>query len=316
MMNMRAFSLLATFLLLLPGLSAREDGGPHSPMENGRALPLGTAYRSGDLGRLQGAEGESYQGMDICKGILLSLQNTGIATVYKLDGQVPTFHSRFKIGSYDPNNHCNVVSFGREFFDRNDPLPVVYVSHCQKKPIRGFKDLLFVERLAADLKSSTLVQTIYFDDVQKDFGYALQWVVDAKHGFLYGYGNTTRDKDFAGNRHRIIKFALPALSDSNADGMVTLKPSDALENYLIEDSGVTFATIGQGLFVRRGRLFMPVGLGTAQYPSYLLVWNLKKRRMEKVLDLGDGTHGELEDLSFYKGRYYLQGQDDLFWLKF
>ncbi|MBQ5597116.1 MAG: hypothetical protein IIU66_01325, partial [Clostridia bacterium] len=38
-----------------------------------------------------------------------------------------------------------------------------------------------------DMKSSQLVQTIYYDDVNKDFDYALQWVVDRKNRMLYGY---------------------------------------------------------------------------------------------------------------------------------
>ena len=32
-----------------------------------------------------------------------------------------------------------------------------------------------------DLSGSSLVQTIFYDDVNKDFGYALQWVIDQEN---------------------------------------------------------------------------------------------------------------------------------------
>ena len=96
-----------------------------------------------------------------------------------------------------------------------------------------------------DLSGSSLVQTIFYDDVNKDFGYALQWVIDQENKMLYGYGNTINNSDTL-NRHRIIKFRLPALSDGS---FVVLKSEDALENYLIEDvSDFRFNPIGQGLF--------------------------------------------------------------------
>ena len=172
-------------------------------------------------------------------------------------------------------------------------------------------------QLNPDMKGSTLVQTIYFEDPNNLFGYALQWVVDKKNKMLYGYGNTTKDKDLEGNRHRVIKFALPKLSDSDANGMVVLKESDALENYVLEDNGLSFATIGQGLCIWKDRLMMPTGLGTEQYPSYLFVWDLKNKRPVEVLDMSIGTTGELEDLAHFKGKKYLvQGQDGLFLMKY
>ncbi len=92
----------------------------------------------------------------------------------------------------------------------------------------------FVERVANDLKSSELVQTIYFKDTDHLFGYALQWVIDPDNNYLYGYGNTV-DNTNALNRHHIVKFRIPKLNEST-DGLVTLTKDDLLENYLIEDT--------------------------------------------------------------------------------
>lgn len=264
------------------------------------------------LGPMQGMNhqqhGYSYQGMDIYGNYMVSCQNKGIATVYKLSKNDFTKVSQFKLATFNDVNHANVASFGVEKVSSSDPLPVLYVSQCHKKPYDNRKDLLFVERIAPDMQSSTLVQTIFYDDVNKDFGYALQWVVDRSNKMLYGYGNTINNDD-PENRHRIIKFALPKLS---AGAEVVLKPEDALENYLIEEvSDFRFNPVGQGLYIQKDKLYMPTGVGTDNHPSILYVWDLKKKSMETV-DLTQSTSGELEDIACYNGKLYVQGQDGLF----
>ena len=266
------------------------------------------------LGPLQGElmDGRyAYQGMDIWNGYVLSCQDRGVASIYRLQKKGFTLEGQFHLATFHKFNHANVVSFGVEKFAKEDRFPVFYVSQCHMQPIDGRKDLLYVERLAPGFSGSERVQTIFYDDVNHDFGYALQWVVDRKHKWLYGYGNTVNNSDPA-NRHRVIKFRLPALSEGP---QVVLKPEDALENYLIEDeSGYRFNPIGQGLFVRGGRLYMPTGVGNAASPSILYIWDLKKHRM-RALDLSLVTTGEFEDISFYKGRFYIQSQDGLFRLR-
>ena len=144
-----------------------------------------------------------------------------------------------------------------------------------------------------------------------DYGYALQWVVDLKEKMLYGYGNTVNNSD-PSNRHRIVKFHLPKLSDGD---FVVLKPEDALENYTIEEvSSFKFNPIGQGLYIYKGKLYMPTGIGTEKHPSILYVWDLKKRSMKEI-DLSGCTTGELEDIALYGNRFLIQGQDGLFSVK-
>ncbi len=277
------------------------------------SLPLSkTGFKNTHITRF---EKGNYQGLDCYQDYVFSCKHTGIATVwkYKKDGSLEKCGA-FDLATHNDVNHSNVVSFGCEFYDKKDPLPLVYVSQCHKLPYEGRKDVLFVERVAPDMQSSELVQTIFYDDVNNDFGYALQWVIDRKHKMLYGFGNTTKDRDVEGNRHRIIKFRLPKLS---AGKDVTLRPEDALENYVVEDHGLRYATIGQGLCIWKNRLMMPTGLGTEQYPSYLFVWDLKKQKPVEVLDMSIGTTGELEDMAHYrKNLYFVQGQDGLFLLKY
>ena len=267
--------------------------------------------------KFQGTEKEAYQGMDIWGDYIFSCQNSGWLTVYKIGekGKITRECKPFKLASYNKVNHANVASFGTTFFDKEDRFPLLYVSQCNKNPINGRKDVLYVERVANDLKSSELVQTIYFKDSRHLFGYALQWVIDTDNNFLYGYGNTV-DNSNPLNRHRIVKFRLPKLNEST-DGLVVLTDDDLLENYLIEDTySAHFNPIGQGLFIKNGQLFMPTGFGKEKQPSILYVWNLNTRTMQNVIDLREATFGELEDCAYYKGDLFIQAQGDMFKLTF
>ena len=254
------------------------------------------AQTSSYFGDLQGVKGKAYQGMDINGDYMVSCQHTGITTIYDISKGSPEKVSQFNLASFHENNHCNVVSFGIEKAEKSDILPLMYISQCHKKPVNGKKDVLFVERVLPGMKSSELVQTIMYDDVNKDFGYALQWVIDTKNKMLYGYGNTINNNDPA-NRHRVIKFHLPKLSDGD---FVVLKSEDALENYTIEEvSDFRFNPTGQGLYIYKGKLYMPTGVDTEKKPSILYVWDLNTKTMETV-DLTKITKTEFEDITFYK----------------
>ena len=294
---MRSIGMLAAVLLAAVCMSASAQSGEH----------LGEMR-----GRNHKQKGHAYQGMDVWGNYVFSCQNQGIATIYQLNDNGFDTVSQFSLGSFNRSNHANVASFGTEKVAKSDPFPVVYVSHCHKRTIDDRKDLCFVERVAPDMQSSELVQTIFYDDVNNDFGYALQWVVDRKKGYLYGYGNTVNNSD-PSNRHRIIKFRLPKLSDGK---FVVLKPEDALENYTIEEvSDFRFNPVGQGLDIRKGKLYMPTGLGTPDKPSILYVWDLRRKTMQ-VVDLTKATTGELEDIAVLgKGLLLLQSQDGLFRVK-
>ncbi|MBQ9310315.1 MAG: hypothetical protein IJ222_05550 [Bacteroidales bacterium] len=262
-------------------------------------------------GENAGQKGWAYQGMDIHGRYVLSLQNQGAATLYKLGRDSMQRVSSFHLGSFGKFNHSNVASFGVERVAKGDPFPVVYVSHCHRKPYDGMKDVCYVERILPGLGASELVQTIHYDDTVGDFGYALQWVVDRTHGMLYGYGNTINNSDSL-NRHRIIKFRLPSLSEGK---LVILKPEDALEDYLIEDAcGISFQVIGQGLYVKNGKLYMPTGLDTQKHPADLYIWDLRSHVMQ-VRSLSGSSTGEPEDCSFMGRRFFVQTQDGVFEVK-
>jgi len=256
----------------------------------------------------QWEKGYGPQGMDIYQDILVQGHNRGVVSIYNFTGDTLKLLSEFPLESAHKHNHSNVLSFGPDKFLLEDPLPLLYVSQCSRKQIEEYKDVCYVERILPGFTGSQKIQTIAYADPNHDFGYALQWVVDAPNRFLYGYGNTTEDRDVEGNRHRIIKFALPATDQP----YVVLQPEDALENYLIEDYGFSFATIGQGLFIYKDRLYMPTGFGSKEFPSQLFVWNLETKQMDAHFNMTGVTTGEQEDAALWKDHLVITGLDGIF----
>ena len=254
-----------------------------------------------DIGVLQSDQKRSFQGMCIYEDWLLSVQNTGFATLYtlpSLDKKTPTF----QLGSFAETNHANVAAFGVEKFDKSDPLPVVYVSQAYRKVVNGEKDVCYVERISLEGKAET-VQRIVLDD-QHLYGYALQWTIDQKRSHLIGFGNT-RSNTAEDNRYRIMVFPLPHLSNGE---MVHLTAADALENYFIQDKDPRYPSkvVGQGACVWKDCLLLPTGFGEEDTPSIIYVLDLKKHKLRNILDLSETLKNEMEDIDFYNGDFYIQ----------
>ena len=240
------------------------------------------------VAKLKGHEKQAYQGMDICGNVVASCQNSGWISFYNYDGKRLTqIIPPYKMDCYDKINHSNAASFSNYKYDSNDPLPLLYVSQASKHAWQGNKkDVLFVERIAPDLKSTKTVQSNTIT-------------------------NTTPT-----NKHRIVKFRLPECREGS-DSIITLTDKDLLENYLIEDTyGKYYQAIDQGLFIKNGLLFMPTGFGKPSAPSMLYVWDLQTRRMHNILDLTKATFSELEDCSAWNNSLMIQAQGNMFRIDF
>jgi len=245
---------------------------------------------------LQGVSKQSYQGMAIWGDYLVSLQNTGQATVYRLYADSLHKLRQFPLASQMSQNHANVAFFGTERYNKTDEFPLLYVSQCSKERYDGMKDVCFVERISPT-SAPELVQTIVLDDDEGLFGYALQWMIDRKRNLLIGYGNTVENMG-KGNRWRTMIFPMPKLSEGP---VVHLKPQDALENYCIQDLDSRFPSnhIGQGACVIKNQMFIPVGVGTEKHPSILYVWNLRKKKLDYILNFQSQVPHEFEDCEPY-----------------
>ena len=252
---------------------------------------------------LQGVQKQSYQGMAIYGDYLVSLQNTGQATIYRFQNDKLQPVRQFPLASHTAENHANVAFFGTERYHKSDQFPLLYVSQCSKQRYRGMKDVCFVERISLT-GQPWLVQTIVLDDPEGLFGYALQWMIDAKHNRLIGYGNTIENMG-KGNRWRTIVFPMPKLSDGP---IVHLHPSSALDNYCIQDLDPRFPSnhIGQGACIKGDQMFIPVGVGTEQQPSILYVWNLKKKQLDRIHNFQQQVPHEFEDCKPYRRSLIMQ----------
>lgn len=255
------------------------------------------------IDNLQGVPKQGYQGMAIWKDYLVSLQNTGQATIYRLSNGGLQRLSQFPLASQMPQNHANVAFFGKEKYHKNDQFPLLYVSQCSKQRYNGMKDVCFVERISLT-KAPQLVQTIVLDDTEGLFGYALQWMIDHKNNRLIGYGNTVENMG-KGNRWRTIVFPMPRLSDGP---IVHLNPRKALENYCIQDLDARFPSnhIGQGACIVKDKMYIPVGLGTKEQPSILYVWNMRNKKLDNIINLQQQVPHEFEDCEPYRRNLIMQ----------
>ena len=244
---------------------------------------------------------ESFQGMDSWGNYLVSCQNTGIASVYDMEGTRPLKLGEFRLGCYDGANHANAASFFPVKYDENDPMPLIGISHCSAQPQDGMKCQMYLERIAPDYRSSETVRIIAYDNARKDFNY-MEWAVDCGQGMLYAYGNTAD-----GKHHRLMCFPMPDVL-APGDKVTKLKYSDAVENYLLEDNCSLPSHVAQGLCISDGMLYLPTGLGTSEKPSILHIWDIRNRRMLKALNLNHETIGELEDVSVRDGWLWIQSQ--------
>ena len=270
-------------------------------------LPIGktNTLKVTQIGYLDTSFKSSFQGMEIYKKYLLSLQQ-------KI--------GRFKLGSFDDQpktaNHANVASFSKQFLNKGDKLPLVYVTRCNASNYgKGMQQVLFVEHVDPVKMTSECVQTISFDDRTLTTLHTTQWCVDVENGMLYGLSNS---KEKSGNRHQIVKFRLPAYNGPQ-DSIVILRDEDVLERYFMEDyyKKPDWQPVIQGMFIRDNLLYLPWGVGSKSNPSVLYIWDLKNRVMRNAINLQKEIPHEMEDCAFYdKNNLIIQVQKRLYRITF
>ncbi|MDD7251385.1 MAG: hypothetical protein PUH21_05150 [Prevotellaceae bacterium] len=268
------------------------------------------------IGKLAGQKGISYQGMDIWGHTLVSLQHTGVATLYDFNGKSIKKKGQLKLASYDKTNHANVASFGTQYAQAGDPLPLLYVARCSGKKLRGMDNLFFVERIDPKAMKSELVQQIWLNDYKHHFGSYCLGAVDRQNRMLYMYAETTGRLHPGTNRHWVMQFRLPEYRGPQ-DSLVILTEDDALARYDMEDS-YTFdhQPITQGATIYNGLLFLPMGVGSKAQPSLIYVMDTGTHRVQNVVNLQSAIPHELEDCTVWGGKMILQTQGDIYQLEF
>lgn len=175
-----------------------------------------------------------------------------------------------------PSCHMNNINIGYKL-NRTDRFPLLYISECVGE------HKCYVIRLENDLSNYSLIQTICFNSnnhYNKCKG-AFDWFLS--EGFIYTFGI---DSDGV---MEIIKFPYPQV---NPD-IVTYSDKHILDSFKIDNCYVY-----QGTKVIDGKLYALFGLDTKEYPTSLKVVDLRRRAIEKSINIK--KFGELESLGKYK----------------
>lgn len=238
-------------------------------------------------------KGKTAQGMAVYDDYCFLLNNGGYCRIYDL--QKEEVIGEYPLSSASDNNHSNCASFGVERVGDNT-IPVLYISECAGPTYR-----CFVENMT--LKGSNLVQTIQIKKGDKIL-LVQNWIVDSKKKFLYTISRLSSKPNENGEINNIIrKYRLPKLEEGE---FVILDENDKLDEF-----EVSFLNILQGGYIRKNKLYLPVGMqstykGTPEsVERAIIVVNLKKKKITKKIDLMEVIQNEPEDLDFYNGNLLL-----------
>lgn len=229
---------------------------------------------------------KSAQGMAIWGDNAYLMNDGGHCRVYDLKKSVVT--KEFMLASASPNCHVNNACFGNYLFKDND-IPAIYITEYKGK------HRCFVENITAD-GTSHLIQTIGYskNDVPV---FVLNWCVDAENKFIYAIINTRKDiKKANGVVNSILRFRLPDLNEPN----ILFTEKDVLDRF-----DVSFPNGIQGAKIKNGHLFIVTGLQeTSKYrfdsERAIIVIDLKRKKIDRKIDLTCITMNEPEDMDFYK----------------
>lgn len=181
--------------------------------------------------------------------------------------------------------HCNQMTFGPDFYDENDPFPLLYISQRAREDGRC---ILEVYRLLPQWNDSLseydsleveLVQMIYFP-VSSDANAMgiVNVVMDISKKLMYTY--SYRSAKFAelnqdGRQCVISSFLIPDKRDKD----VFLEDKDILDSFSADYD----AKYSQGGCIKDGYLF--ITQGSASVGIFLNIFNLKKKKLLRRIDL-------------------------------
>lgn len=217
------------------------------------------------------------QGFAINGNYGFSLRDKGMCVV--LDLKNNAFVNAFTIDELK-KAHCNNAGFGKEKYSKESKFPLLYITEC-----RGTKCCYVTDITTQGAK---VVQKLYYDS--DEFKFAMDWVVDAKNGFIYVYGG----KHF-GTKY-LKKLPLPKLSDSDENGEVHFTKDDVLQEIAIEGHAVA-----QGSLIHKGKAYLPDGC--SREGNKLHVIDLKTGKKIAVYYYADQLN-EPEGLDFKGNKLY------------
>lgn len=202
----------------------------------------------------------------------------------------------FILASNSDVNHANCVELG-EKYSSEDILPLIYVSEAT------VNYRCFVERIKNDFSGSSLIQTITFAGTYTKGIIGNDWAVDIYNKRLFNCISTS-NLDC-----QVLVFNLP---DYNG-GDITLTDTD-----IIDTLNFPVQNILQGVTYNSGKLFFPIGLGNATYPSDMIVYDITRKLISSRVNLQTMIpNEEPEDVCVLDNQLLLGTQSTgIYWFKF
>lgn len=196
--------------------------------------------------------------------------------------------------------HCNQTSFGTDFYDKNDPFPLLYISQRARSDDRCMMEVYRLLPVWDETKAEyvsldvLLVQTIYFpvQTAANSLG-RINCAIDAENHSMYTYSYSTIEGDTERNLCRISCFNIPDIHQEE----VILNDDAIIESYKFNYK----ATNSQGGCIKDGKLY--IAQGFKSWGIYLNIIDLKQKKLIQRVDLLNqyGVTWEPEGCFFYNG---------------
>ncbi len=164
------------------------------------------------------------------------------------------------------NSHCNTVCFGTEYYDAEDPFPLIYVSTGYAAG--GYTGAL-VYRITQlnGVFSIHLVQTIKFPVDKSSW---TEFILG--NGFAYLYYSSER---------AFFKYDIPKLED----GDLVLTRDSALDSFQIIDFPRWAASSEQDHLMFNDKIVYITGIPQSGGAITLVILNIDKQKIERIYDL-------------------------------
>lgn len=178
-----------------------------------------------------------------------------------------------------PNCHCNTVNFGTEYYDANDPFPLIYVSTGYAS---GEYTGALVYRIVATTENDVTTYSLVLVQTLKMPGTDWTEFVTGEDGFCYLCYTTQR---------KIYRMKMPKL----AEGDVTFNLEQALSTYQFTQQPSWYnGSYNQNRFYKDGKIY--VVSGNTEQTRLFIVLNLSEEKREVEIDLNAtfGLSGEPE----------------------
>ena len=206
--------------------------------------------------------------------------------------------------------HCNQSTFGVEFYDPDDPFPLLYISQRNNSSGRCFFEGFRIKPQKGEVSeeyasfSVELVQTIYLPAMsyENSLGNA-NCVIDPENKLMYTYSRNNKAEEDNYLKCKITKFEIPSAHQA----IITLEDRDILDSFMLDCTAFNM----QGGCVRDGILY--IGQGVPSYKDlYFNVVDLEKKALVKRLPLNEyNINWEPEGCFFYDGSVMLAHTSDI-----